>query len=134
MSLLIPGFRYSTHPAPVPGEARLTITVDPQIPPRQPSVATRKGIRFRDGLRMDLFTPTAAGPHPLVVYVPGGGFVRAPRGLARRNGRSRQRPDTPWPGADQEQHRRHRRRPHLPIGTIERSTGKMRRVIDQREG
>ena len=84
MSLLIPGLRYSTHPAPVPGETRLTVTADPQIPRRPPGVVTRRGIRYRDGLRLDLVAPAAAGPHPLVVYVPGGGFVRAPRGMARR--------------------------------------------------
>ena len=84
MTLLIPGFRYSTHPAPVPVETRLTIAADPQIPRRPPGVVTRKGIRYRERLRLDLVTPALAGPHPLVVYVPGGGFVRAPRGMARR--------------------------------------------------
>jgi acetyl esterase/lipase len=84
MSLLIPGFRYSRHPAPVPEGPRLTVTADPQIARRAPGAVTRGGIRYRDGLRLDLVTPAAAGPHPLVVYVPGGGFVRAPRGMARR--------------------------------------------------
>ena len=47
-------------------------------------MVTRRRIGYRDGLRLDLVRPAAPGPHPLVVYVPGGGFVRAPRGLARR--------------------------------------------------
>ncbi len=84
MSLLIPGLRYSRHPAPVPVETRLTVAADPQIPRRPSGVVTRRGIRYRDSLRLDLVTPAAAGPHPLVVYVPGGGFVRAPRGMADR--------------------------------------------------
>jgi acetyl esterase/lipase len=84
MSLLIPGLRYSSHPAPVPGAARLTVAIEPQVPKRPSGVVPRNGITFRDGLRLDLFTPAAAGPHPLVVYVPGGGFARAPRDLAGR--------------------------------------------------
>jgi acetyl esterase/lipase len=85
MSVLVPGLRYSTRPAPVP-EATCLLTVDavPQIPRRPAGVVIRRGIGYRDGLRLDLVTPAVPGPHPLVVYVPGGGFVRAPRGLARR--------------------------------------------------
>ena len=30
-------------------------------------------------LRMDVVVPKATGPHPLVVYIPGGGFVVAPK-------------------------------------------------------
>ncbi len=85
MSLLIPGLRYSAHPAPVPEAIRpLVIDPEPQIPRRPSGVASSRGIRYRDGLRLDLVKPAAPGPHPLVVYLPGGGFVRAPRGLARR--------------------------------------------------
>ena len=85
MSVLIPGLRYSAHPAPVPAATPLlTIDVAAQIPRRPSGVVTRRGIGYRDGLRLDLITPAVPGPHPLVVYVPGGGFVRAPRGLAQR--------------------------------------------------
>jgi acetyl esterase/lipase len=85
MSVLVPGLRYSAHPAPVPvATPLLTIDVAAQIPRRSSGVVTRRGIGYRDGLRLDLVTPTVPGPHPLVVYLPGGGFVRAPRGLARR--------------------------------------------------
>jgi len=84
MSILIPGLRYSSHPAPVPVADRLTVAVVPQIPRRPTGVESRLGIRYRDGVRLDLVTPAAKGPHPLVVYVPGGGFVRAPRGMASR--------------------------------------------------
>jgi len=38
-------------------------------------------------LRMDILTPSTPGPHPLVVYVPGGGFVFAAKsGAARMRG------------------------------------------------
>ena len=85
MSMLVPGLRYSTRPAPVPdATGLLTVDAMPQIPRRPAGVVTRRGIGYRDGLRLDLVTPAVPGPHPLVVYVPGGGFVRAPRGLARR--------------------------------------------------
>lgn len=84
MSVLIPGLRYSAHPAPVPEGTRLAVATDPQIPRRPAGTATRRGIGYRDGLRLDLVTPAVSGLHPLVVYVPGGGFVRAPRRLARR--------------------------------------------------
>jgi acetyl esterase/lipase len=85
MSVLVPGLRYSAHPAPVPEAARpLAIDAEPQIPRRPSGVVTRRGIGYRDGLRLDLVRPAVPGPHPLVVYLPGGGFVRAPRGLARR--------------------------------------------------
>jgi len=85
MSMLVPGLRYSTHPAPVPEATRpLTVDAVPQIPRRPTGVVTRRGIGYRDGLRLDRVTSALPGPHPLVVYVPGGGFVRAPRGLARR--------------------------------------------------
>jgi dienelactone hydrolase len=83
MSLLIPGLRYSSHPAPVPEATRLAVSGEPQIPKRQPGVVTRKGIRFRDGLRLDLVAPAATGPHPLVVCRAAGSFG-APRGMAGR--------------------------------------------------
>lgn len=56
----------------------------PQIPHRSPGSRLRRGLAYRDGLRLDLHVPVTAGPHPLVVYVPGGGFVVAPRRMALR--------------------------------------------------
>jgi acetyl esterase/lipase len=44
--------------------------------------AGRKGAALR--LRLDLLIPTAQGRHPLVVYVPGGGFVVSPKIAAAR--------------------------------------------------
>ena len=35
-------------------------------------------------LRMDILVPEAPGLHPLVVFVPGGGFVRSPKAAGRR--------------------------------------------------
>ena len=44
--------------------------------------AGRKGAPLR--LRLDLLIPKAQGRHPLVVYVPGGGFVVSPKIAAAR--------------------------------------------------
>jgi len=63
----------------------LTVDSRPQIPRRQTGVTLRRGLSFGDKLRLDLHLPVSAGPHPLVVYVPGGGFVVAPRRMARRS-------------------------------------------------
>jgi acetyl esterase/lipase len=81
------GMRYSTIPAAPTGEVtgvRLTVDRVPQIPRRRPGSRLRRGLTYRDGLRLDLHLPVTAGPHPLVVYVPGGGFVVAARRMARR--------------------------------------------------
>jgi acetyl esterase/lipase len=85
---LMPGFRYSSVAAPdstvdEPGE-RLTVDVRQQIPRRPSGVELRKGVIYGAGLRLELHTPVAAGRYPLVVYVPGGGFVVAPRAMGRR--------------------------------------------------
>ena len=85
---LLPGFRYSSVAATGLtrhdiGE-RLSVDASQQIPRRQTGVTLRRGLRYRDGLRLDLHMPVAAGRYPLVVYLPGGGFVAAPRAMARR--------------------------------------------------
>jgi acetyl esterase/lipase len=87
MSLVL-GVRYSSVAAAdsaenAPGD-RLAVDVSLQIPRRPAGVRLRRGLVYSAGLRLDLLTPTAAGPHPLVVYLPGGGFVVAPRATARR--------------------------------------------------
>jgi acetyl esterase/lipase len=80
--------RYSSVAAAGPAESasgdRLTIDVSRQIPRRPPGVRLRRGVVYGAGLRLDLLTPTTAGLRPLVVYLPGGGFVAAPRTMARR--------------------------------------------------
>lgn len=86
MSLLT-GLRYSSVAAAEPagtdvGE-RLTVDVSAQIPRRSAGLRLARGVVYAAGLRLDLLTPTAGGPHPLVVYVPGGGFVVASRRMAR---------------------------------------------------
>jgi acetyl esterase/lipase len=84
---LVLRMRYSTIPAAPTGQlagVRLTVDRVPQIPRRSPGSRLRRGLTYRDGLRLDLHVPVTAGPHPLVVYVPGGGFVVAPRRMARR--------------------------------------------------
>ena len=85
---LVPGFRYSSVAAPPSagpdGSVRLTVDAAQQIPRRPGGATLRRGVRYSDGLRLDLYTPTGPGRHPLVVYLPGGGFVVANRGMARR--------------------------------------------------
>lgn len=81
---LVLRMRYSTIPAAQTAGDRLTVAPAPQIPRRSPGSTLRKGLTYHDGLRLDLLVPDTAGPHPLVVYVPGGGFVVAPRRMARR--------------------------------------------------
>jgi acetyl esterase/lipase len=81
------GMPYSTIPAEPSGQpSGVVLAVDamPQIPRRPPGSRSRRGLTYRDRLRLDLLLPDATGPHPLVVYVPGGGFVVAPRRMARR--------------------------------------------------
>jgi len=85
---LAPGFRYSSVAAPIPagndlGE-RLTVDITPRIPRRPTGVKLRRGVTYGAGLRLELHTPAVAGRRPLVVYLPGGGFVVAPRTMARR--------------------------------------------------
>src|SRR4029453_3560478 len=110
---LIPVLRYSKVAAPQPAgldsSERLTVDAAAQIPrsprggrlhrgvtyrPRRPPAAQmprgpggarlHRGVPSRPGLRLDVHPPAAGGRHPLVVYLPGGGFVRASRSLARR--------------------------------------------------
>jgi acetyl esterase/lipase len=84
---VVPGIRYSATAAPDPAAdpgGRLLVDSDPQIPRRSPGVTLRRGLEYRDGLRLDLHTPATPGRYPLVVFLPGGGFVMAPRGAARR--------------------------------------------------
>ena len=84
---VLPGFRYSSVAADLSGEdldQRLVVDAARQIPRRTTGVRMRRGVSYRAGLRLDLMAPTAAGRHPLVVYVPGGGFVVARRAMGRR--------------------------------------------------
>jgi len=84
---LVPGFRYSSVAAPgpvdIPGE-RLSIDVTRQIPRRPAGAKLRGGVSYRAGLRLELHTPAGGGRCPLVVYLPGGGFVVARRTMGRR--------------------------------------------------
>jgi acetyl esterase/lipase len=85
---LVPGFRYSSVAAPISagndiGE-RLTVDIAQQIPRRPTGVTLRRGMIYGAGLRLELHTPAVAGRLPLVVYLPGGGFVVAPRRMGRR--------------------------------------------------
>jgi acetyl esterase/lipase len=87
MSLVL-GVRYSSVAAVGPAENapgdRLAVDASLQIPRRPAGLRFRRGVVYGAGLRLDLLTPATAGRHPLVVYLPGGGFVVAPRAMARR--------------------------------------------------
>ncbi|WP_137843338.1 alpha/beta hydrolase [Microbacterium sp. 2FI] len=81
----------SARPAPFDdtGSIRIPADAGDQIPSRS-DLRSIRGVEFarRDGavagggprpLRLDLLIPKSDGPHPLIVYIPGGGFVRAVR-------------------------------------------------------
>jgi acetyl esterase/lipase len=79
----------STQAAPPDGEASETIDADSsQQLPQAKGVRLVRNVEYarrttREGkslrLRLDLMIPQQPGPHPLVVFVPGGGFVMAPK-------------------------------------------------------
>jgi acetyl esterase/lipase len=80
--------RLSSVAAPEDDADSIVIEPDPhaQIRPGR-SIRAHKGIAYAAhsrNLRMDILTPHAPGPHPLVLYLPGGGFVSARRQLAAR--------------------------------------------------
>ncbi len=84
---LVPGFRYSSVAAPGPTDIlgeRLSIDVARQIPRRPAGAKLRGAVSYSAGLRLELHTPAAGGRCPLVVYLPGGGFVVAPLAMGRR--------------------------------------------------
>ncbi len=84
----------STRPAAFDDTGGIRIAADRRDQlPRARGLRSRNGVEYArrtrpDGslrwLRLDLVRPEAAGPLPLVVYLPGGGFVRAIRLGGRR--------------------------------------------------
>ena len=84
----------STHPAAFDDSGSIHLPADIREQAARPSrVRAKNNIRFAravrpDGrerpLRLDLLMPEAPGRHPLVVYIPGGGFVRAAKAGGRR--------------------------------------------------
>ena len=84
---LVPGFRYSSVAAPGPADIlgeRLSIDVTEQIPRRPAGAKLHGGVTYSAGLRLELHTPAAGGRCPLVIYLPGGGFVVARPAMGRR--------------------------------------------------
>jgi acetyl esterase/lipase len=85
------------HPIPISSHAALYDATDStvvvadaahQVRPSRRGVRQVRNREFarvagKDGttvaLRMDVLIPEGDGPHPLVISVPGGGFVRAPK-------------------------------------------------------
>jgi acetyl esterase/lipase len=83
--------RLSSVPAPDqdPDSQRLVPGSAPQIRAGQVGRA-QSGIRYAEHaakLRMDLLVPPGPGPHPLVLYLPGGGFVASRRQMAKKQRR-----------------------------------------------
>ena len=83
--------RMSTIAAPDNDPDSIVIAPDPsaQIRPGRGS-RSQKGIAYADHsrkLRMDILIPEGPGPHPLVLYLPGGGFVAARRMMAAKQRR-----------------------------------------------
>jgi acetyl esterase/lipase len=69
-----------------PDSIRLHVGSADQIKPGR-SARAHRGIMYAAParkLRMDILTPRGPGPHPLVLYLPGGGFVTARRAMATR--------------------------------------------------
>jgi acetyl esterase/lipase len=80
--------KFSTVAAPDTDADSTEITLDPaaQIG-RIRGLRATKGIAYADHaskLRMDVLAPQGSGPHPLVLYLPGGGFVSARRQMAAK--------------------------------------------------
>ncbi|MFD7155518.1 prolyl oligopeptidase family serine peptidase [Kribbella sp. NPDC059898] len=73
-------------PDPDPDSILLEPETSPQIRAGRPD-QIHSGIRYDGKLRMDVLVPAGPGPHPLVLYLPGGGFVTARRQLARKQRR-----------------------------------------------
>ncbi|WP_405067143.1 alpha/beta hydrolase [Kribbella sp. NBC_01510] len=83
--------RMSSVAAPDDDPDSIVIAPDPaaKISPSRNS-RSYKGLAYADHspkLRMDILTPQGPGPHPLVLYLPGGGFVSARRMMAAKQRR-----------------------------------------------
>jgi acetyl esterase/lipase len=80
--------RFSTVAAPDDDPDSIVLEPDPRarISPGRPGRAY-KGVGYSPKLKIDILTPAEPGPHPLVVYLPGGGFVSARRTMAAKQRR-----------------------------------------------
>ncbi|WP_405059467.1 alpha/beta hydrolase [Kribbella sp. NBC_01505] len=77
--------RLSSVAAPDHDPDSIVIDPDPAVQVRPSRTArSTKGIRYAGKLRMDLLVPPGPGPHPVVLYLPGGGFVAARRQMAAK--------------------------------------------------
>ncbi|MBB5835658.1 alpha/beta hydrolase [Kribbella italica] len=80
--------RFSAVAAPDGDPGSTVIAPDPRARiGRVRGVRATKGIPYAPKLRMDVLTPEGSGPYPLVVYLPGGGFVSARRQMAAKQRR-----------------------------------------------
>jgi acetyl esterase/lipase len=83
--------RFSTVAAPDHDPDSIVIEPNPLLQIRPERTGTsHKGIAYAgpaSKLRMDILTPAGPGPHPVVLYLPGGGFVAARRQMAAKQRR-----------------------------------------------
>ncbi len=80
--------RFSSIAAPETDPDSVLIDPDPRDGIGKVDVRSFSGLAYTDGKqRMDILTPAVPGAHPLVLYLPGGGFVAARRGMARKQRR-----------------------------------------------
>ena len=71
----------SSHPAPHDAADSIEVQADAadQIRPSRNGLRVTRNVEFAPGLRMDVIGHTDGATRPAIVYVPGGGFVRAPK-------------------------------------------------------
>ena len=71
----------SSHPAPHDSHDSIELPADAtrQIRPSRRGLRTTRNLEFTPGLRMDVIGHTDGVVRPAILYVPGGGFVRAPK-------------------------------------------------------
>ncbi|HEV7743096.1 MAG TPA: alpha/beta hydrolase [Pseudolysinimonas sp.] len=71
----------SSHPAPHDSHDSIEVPADAarQIRPSRRGLRITRNLEFTPGLRMDVIGHTDGMSRPAILYVPGGGFVRAPK-------------------------------------------------------
>ncbi|MCU1411131.1 MAG: hypothetical protein JWR04_1838 [Rhodoglobus sp.] len=71
----------STHSAPLDKGDSTVLLGDKsgQIAPRRSGLRSHRNLAYSDGVRMDLLVPTGVERPPVVLYVPGGGFIVSPK-------------------------------------------------------
>ena len=69
-------------PADLTDSIVVSVPAEDTVRCRTPWPEALLGLPFGDGLHADVLVPNGDGPFPIVVFVPGGGFVLSPRSAA----------------------------------------------------